>query len=578
MDKRAILAFIFVGLILYFYDDYLRLVSPPPPPRPVDTTGIGADTVTPREPARPASETPSFSAAQPAVSPHLTTDGMTTPDESYQGPDLIVVETETARYVLTRKGARFHSVELKAARRYLPDPVELVPRAGGARPGFRFWTVDGPVETGNLNFVVEGDWDAEPELRLSRSQQAKISFLARFDSTRALRITYAFKGSDYTFQVEAEGIGMEGVWARDYVEALWTGGLAYTEKDTSQDHYYSTAYAYFAGNILEEQGIEAKEQVQPSASGKTRWGAVRSKYFIGALLPERVEADGAWLPSRLDSTYIGPFPPNRLGVGLKLPLAGSSPATPLRIYLGPLDDQLLKSVDPTLQKTLNWGWAIIAPFSKGILWGLKALHSMIPNYGVAVVIFSILIKLITWPLTAAQSRSMAGMQKKKPRMKALQEKYKNDRERLNREVMKLYKEEKVNPAGGCLPLLLQMPLLYALFMVFRSTIEFRQAFFMLWIDDLSMPDYIFDLPFKVPFYGEAVALLPILMAVSTYYQSKMTMTDPNQKMLLYMMPVMMLVFFNSLPSGLTLYYTLFNVLSLLQYKFFPPHKVEVKPA
>jgi YidC/Oxa1 family membrane protein insertase len=131
-------------------------------------------------------------------------------------------------------------------------------------------------------------------------------------------------------------------------------------------------------------------------------------------------------------------------------------------------------------------------------------------------------------------------------------------------MMKLYKDEKINPMGGCLPMLLQLPLLYGLFMVFRSTIEFRQAPFTLWIHDLSMPDFIFPLGFHLPLYGDHFAVLPVLMAVTTFYQSKSTMTDPNQKAMLYMMPVMMLLIFNTLPSGLNLYYSLFNIWTLIQ--------------
>jgi YidC/Oxa1 family membrane protein insertase len=123
-----------------------------------------------------------------------------------------------------------------------------------------------------------------------------------------------------------------------------------------------------------------------------------------------------------------------------------------------------------------------------------------------------------------------------------------------------------------------MPLLYALFIIFRSTIEFRQAPFIWWIKDLSMPDVIMMLPFTIPMYGNHIALLPILMGISTYFQSKSTMTDPNQKMMLYFMPVFMTVIFNNFPSGLNLYYTLFNVWTLLQQKMTPPPQVSTTPA
>jgi len=228
---------------------------------------------------------------------------------------------------------------------------------------------------------------------------------------------------------------------------------------------------------------------------------------------------------------------------------------------------------------MNWGWPVIAFFSKAVLWGLMQIYALVPNYGVVIIVFSIIIRLIIWPLTHKSAVSMAGMQRLQPQLVILREKFKNDPQRLNKEMMKLYKEEKINPMGGCLPMLLQLPLLYGLFIVFRSTIEFRQAPFALWINDLSKPDIIFHLPFSIPIYGDYVCVLPILMAVSTFFQSKMTMSDPNQKMMLYIMPIMLLLFFNSFPSGYNLYFTLFNVWQVVQQKITPiPTAGSVKPS
>ena len=228
---------------------------------------------------------------------------------------------------------------------------------------------------------------------------------------------------------------------------------------------------------------------------------------------------------------------------------------------------------------MNWGWAIIEPISKGVLWTLMWLRKFIPNYGVCIIIFSILVKIVIWPLTRKSYQSMSAMQRVQPKVKALQAKFKSDPQRMQKEIMKLYKAEKVNPMGGCIPMMAPMLLLYPLFIVFRSTIEFRNAPFVLWITDLSKPDIIFHLPFTIPLYGSHVTLLPIIMGITTFFQSRMTMTDPNQKMMLYFMPIFMTIIFNQFPSGLTFYYTLFNVLTLLQQKITPPpSRTEVKTA
>jgi len=172
---------------------------------------------------------------------------------------------------------------------------------------------------------------------------------------------------------------------------------------------------------------------------------------------------------------------------------------------------------------------------------------------------------------------MKKMQLVQPMMTELREKYKNEPQQLNKQMMKLYKDYGVNPMGGCLPMLLQMPLLIGLFIVFRSTIELRGAEFFWWISDLSKPDVIFHLPFTIPLYGKIVGLLPIVMGLTMFLQQKSTMQDPRQKMMAYFMPIFFILLFNSFPSGLNLYYTLFNVWTILQQKFVKTDKLELKP-
>ena len=172
---------------------------------------------------------------------------------------------------------------------------------------------------------------------------------------------------------------------------------------------------------------------------------------------------------------------------------------------------------------------------------------------------------------------MKKMQLVQQLMTELRDNYKGDSQRLNKEMMKLYKDHGVNPLGGCLPMLPQMPLLIGLFIVFRSTIELRGAEFIWWISDLSKPDTIFTLPFSLPIYGNHVTVLPIVMALSMFLQQKSTISDPRQKMMIYFMPVFFLLLFNTFPSGLNLYYTLFNFLTILQQKFVKTDTIQLKP-
>jgi YidC/Oxa1 family membrane protein insertase len=207
------------------------------------------------------------------------------------------------------------------------------------------------------------------------------------------------------------------------------------------------------------------------------------------------------------------------------------------------------------------------------------MHLFIPNYGWVLIIFSVLLKIVLTPLTNSSTRSMKEMQNIQPQLNALQEKYASDPQRLNNERLKLMREHGVNPMGGCLPLLLQMPILWALFIVFRTTIELRQAPFIFWITDLSAPDTIFTLPFSIPIYGSQVNVLPFIMAISQLVQQKISGASggKQQKVMMYFMTIFFFFLFNQFPSGLNLYYTLYNILSIIQQKYFPPKPKPKKP-
>jgi YidC/Oxa1 family membrane protein insertase len=206
-------------------------------------------------------------------------------------------------------------------------------------------------------------------------------------------------------------------------------------------------------------------------------------------------------------------------------------------------------------------WYAILPF-------FLFIHKFISNWGIVIIIFSIVMKLVLTPFTRYQMKSMKKMGELQPKMNALREKYKDEPQKQQQMLMKLYKEEKINPAGGCLPMLLQLPILYALFGVFSSTIELRQAYFGLWITDLAVPDVIVQLPFSIPLFGvDYLSGLALLMGITMFIQQKMTVKDPKQMAMVYIMPIMLTFLFTTLPAGLNLYYFMFNLLSIIEQYF-----------
>ena len=351
----------------------------------------------------------------------------------------------------------------------------------------------------------------------------------------------------------------------------WFGGIPPTEKDSVAESTYFYSYLYQGGELLDVK-VGLGETFSNDYKGQTDWVATRSKYFVTCLLDDSGD--------QFNSSTISASYKDKELYDLSVSLQSNKVAN-ISLYLGPLEYERIKSLGVNLESIMDFGWAIIRPISKSVLWVLKSMNTVIPNYGVILVIFSVLIKLIVYPLTKRSYQSTQAMQAIQPEINNLREKHKNNPTKLNQATMELYKKKGVNPLGTCFPMLLQMPLLFALFTVFRSTIELRGEPFVFWIKDLSAPDIIFYLPFKIPLYGDYVCALPILMALSMFAQQKMMQptaaTGPQadqQKIMQYFMMGFFFLLFNSFPSGLNLYYTLFNVLTIAQQKL--TSKKEVK--
>jgi len=389
-------------------------------------------------------------------------------------------------------------------------------------------------------------------------------------SDEELKKTIIFYDDSYHFDVVVNFSNPNQMLLNSRYQFGWQNGLPSTESYEEDDNNYNQVYFYM-GDELEGYSVDDPgKQETINLSGRADWFAVRTKYFITALSNINADVDEGIYYSG-EGIKRAEYVQRIYDVGYHIYDQGNTGGDSIRVYIGPLDHRELGKYENNLDELImNNGWyeRVFRFFSMLVLDVLELLHKVIPNWGIVIIVFSILIKLVVYPLTKKSYQSMKEMQKIQPLMTEMKEKYKGDPQRLNKETMKLYKEHGVNPLGGCLPMLLQMPLLIALFIVFRSTIQLRGATFIPgWIDDLSRMDTLFVLPFSLPMYGDHFNLLPILMAVTMMFQSKMTMQDPKQKAMVYLMPVFMLLIFNRFPSGLNLYYTLFNLLTIVQQKF-----------
>ena len=318
----------------------------------------------------------------------------------------------------------------------------------------------------------------------------------------------------------------------------------------------------FVNNKLVQ--IEDKEiKEKPSFSGAIQWTALQDRYFMNSLVNRNVESGEAQLKINksaeqiLEAQFISP------PVGLN---SGEEKSLEYLLFIGPKSLQLLNSVGYKLAKAVDFGWFDI--IAKPCVYILNFIYDYIPNYGIAIIILTILTKIILWPLANKSYRSMAEMKKIQPLVTELREKYKGDKKKMNEEMMALYRTYKVNPLGGCLPMVMQIPIFIALYRMLYETIELRHAPFFGWINDLSAPDRLFRFDFSIPGMQEpyGIPVLTLVMGATMFLQQKMSPPagDPTQAKIMLFMPIIFTVIFINFSSGLVLYWLINNILSIGQ--------------
>lgn len=340
--------------------------------------------------------------------------------------------------------------------------------------------------------------------------------------------------------------------------------------ETQKGNYSFVGAALLFNGNLEEIKPKKMKKEEKSFSGSIEWVAYENDYFIASLIPFD-HADGVFKGRLLESgtvqaEYITP----------SIVLSPSEKVSKaFTLFIGPRDLDILRQTGKNLDKAVNFGFFDI--IAKPLHYALRLFNRYVHNYGVSIILLTIIIKIIFWPLTHKSYKSMKEMQKLQPLMAKIREKHKNNKEQMNRELMGLYKTYKINPMGGCLPMVIQIPVFFALFRILGSSIELRQAPFMLWITDLSAPDRLFNFPFSIPLmtppYG--IPILTLLMGASMFIQQKMTPTpgDPAQAKMMMFLPIIFTFMFINFPSGLVLYWLTNNILSIGQQ-----YRIKKRPA
>ena len=483
---------------------------------------------------------------------------------------VLIVETDNYYAEFSTKGGALIKYEVKGFKTWDGFPVQLLYLNKGGELNLLFNSTEGKlINTKELYFTSSyKPWE---KVNVTGSNEFRVTYEMPVDSNGAkITKTFTFKNDSYMFNVE---IGLENsnrfISNFEY-QLAWENSLKLTEFRSDGEGGHAHAFAE-TGDELEVLDVTKKEEpIKSDLNGQTSWVSSRIKYFTVFLIPEGRKADGSYITGNYLELPNHGFEKD-YSIALKMQIKNEkSEKNKFNIYLGPVDYEILKSYNMNLQSTMRFSLDfIVRPIAQyAILPFFLFLHSFISNWGLVIIIFSIVMKVVLTPFTRYQMKSMKKMGELQPKMNAMREKYKDDPQKQQQMMMKLYRDEKINPAGGCLPMLLQLPILYALFGVFNSTIELRQAYFGLWIHDLSVPDVILQLPFKIPLFGvDYLSGLALLMGVTMFVQQKMTVKDPKQMAMVYVMPIMLTFLFTTLPAGLNLYYFMFNLLSIIEQYF-----------
>ena len=560
-DKRTLLAFLLIGLILLGLPYYYDWMGLSPSQEALEAPEVGSESEDlSRESVEGAgreSAPPPTLTNPPLVKPVDASSSVPPPAVAAAGKTefqsrLIRVRTPLQEILLSTRGGEVVSVRMARYERWEGEAVELVPEDG------RGLTLSVRPEGGahgsgedlsQIEFVPDREF-----VEISEGDESTLRLRADLDLGRYVEKEFHFYGDRYGVEVK---LNFSGFDEQTFAWLGWKGGIERAEKEASVDLQAMRAIAFANESLTELRADEQETQRWPEegvvawSGGRSGWAGVRNKYFLSCLSPSDEGRHWVELSAGEDGKQS---PQLDYRIGSRMSAAGS---LPMLLYLGPLDYEEVVRYEVEMERAMDLGFPIVREISKLLLVLFVAAHGYIPNYGFVIILFAFGVKGLVYPLTHKSFESTSRMQELQPKIAALKEKYKNDSKRLSAETMKLYKEEGVNPLGGCLPMVLQMPIFIAMYQTFSSTIELRQASFILWIEDLSLPD-----EFLVA--GTAIHVLPLLMAGAMFFQSKMTMKDPKQAALVYVMPAVMVFIMWSFSSGLVLYWTVFNVLQIGQ--------------
>jgi len=545
MEKRVVIFLVLSLAIILGYDVLLKQLGWLPEPPPAQESSVTDSSPGAREslpvlaPDRNDDSTGVTVATQAerATQRSLNSSSEISTSASEQ---TVIVETDLVRVGLSNRGGVIRSWELKRYHTAPPDekPVQLVYQGGKFRGPLSI-TVPSVDADKTLR---EGLYSIDKDFTILDVSHPVGHVTLRFNDPLThigveKRLTFRYD----TYVVDIS-VALEGVSEPYNVELGTNFGIV----------EWGDGFIGLIGSasLVDDKVEKETPDTELERKGAVQWVALQDKYFLSVLMPK--QASAALVKKEGDKV---------VSAGVRMPSSEATHSVVLQLYAGPKEYDTLRSLRVGLEDTIDFGWfifgswTVVKSVAKPIFYVLRFIHEYTFNYGVTIILLTLAIKLLFVPLQYKSYKSMKMMQLIQPKVAAVQEKFKDDRDRLNKELIKLYRDQKVNPVGGCLPMVLQMPVFVALFNILYMTIDLRQAPFMLWITDLSVQD---------PYY-----VLPVIMGATMVIQQKITPTtmDPTQAKIMLVLPVFMTFLFVNFPAGLVLYWLTNNVLTISQQVF-----------
>ncbi|MBW1726147.1 MAG: membrane protein insertase YidC [Deltaproteobacteria bacterium] len=475
----------------------------------------------------------------------------------------VTVKTPLYKIQISEKGAVFKSVVLNNYREIIDADSPLLEMispdisGGTIRLGFAGNSLTGLDDAIFLAGVEEDSVDIIDKPK-------EISFV--WTSPQGMVVEKKFLFSPETYMIDF-GVTIKNLSSKTLRDNL-TLTLVRKEEEKKSRYGFTGPSALINNKLKQIKTKKIKDQ--SLYTGNIKWVAVQNRYFMSAIIPDETTDAGMQLyvdNKILQNRYVGPE---------SVIESGTKHVFKYKLFFGPKSMKILNRIDFDLVKAVHFGMFDI--IAKPCVWIMNFIYDhFIPNYGIAIIILTLFTKIILWPLGNKSYKSMAEMKKIQPLMAEIKEKYKDDKKRMNEEMMGLYKTYKVNPMGGCLPMVAQIPIFFALYRMLYEAIELRHAPFFWWINDLSAPDRLFrfdvSIPFMQPPYG--IPVLTIIMGASMFIQQKMSppMGDPAQAKMMMLMPLVFTVMFINFSSGLVLYWLVNNVISMAQQYYIQKKKV-----